>query len=144
MQGRVYSIIRSGEHDDFSHPNAVVVQLHPDSYLCVAGFTPGKEKYERAKAAEHAQGIWGPAFAVEIDHRKHLTPVDPQLELHECGYVCQTAIPMTAAQIRRGRDWGELSEVAVREIAEGLLEREKVRPFLPKKFVAALKQLLGR
>jgi hypothetical protein len=103
VQGRVYLILRPGRHDDFAHPNAVILELGAGSFLCVAGFTPGKESYERAKAAEHHQGIWGPAFAVEVDHTKHLTPTDPRLELHVCGYVCQTAEVMTAAQLRAGR-----------------------------------------
>lgn len=143
MQGRVYSILRTGQHDDLPHPNAIILFIPPDSYLCVAGFTPGKEKYEQAKKAEFTQGVWGPAFGVEIDHKKHLTPVDPKLDLHDCGYVCQTAILLTAAQARAGKDWGELSSVAVREIGLALLEREKVRPFLAKKVVAALKKFLG-
>jgi hypothetical protein len=141
VQGRVFYIVRPGQHDDFGHPNAVIVQLSPDSFLCVAGFTPGKEKYENAKKAEHQQAIWGPAFAVEIDHAKHLMPVNLQLELHLCGYICQTAELMTAAQLQSGRDWGPLSSAAVREIADGLLAREQVRPFLPKKAIAALKAL---
>ncbi len=106
MQGQVLLIVRPGQHDDFAHPNAVVLQLSADSFLCVAGFTPGKDSYERAKRAEHSIGIWGPASAVEIDHAKHLTPVNPQLELHVCGYVCQTAEVMTAAQLQGARAWG--------------------------------------
>lgn len=143
MQGKVYSIRRGNLHDGFAHPNAVVLQLDRDSYLCVAGFTPDKEKYSKARNAESSQGIWGPAFAVEIDHTKDLDPVNPNLELHLCGYICQTAVLMTSAQIKTGREWGTLSPNAIHRIAEGLLEREKVRSYLPKKVVAGLKKLLA-
>ena len=112
--------------------------------MCVAGFTPGKDKYEAARQAEHRIGVWGPAFAVEIDHAKHLTPVNPQLSLHVCGYICHTAELMTTTQLSVGREWGPLSRVAINEIANGLLEREKTRPFLGKRVVEALKKLLGQ
>ena len=144
MQGRVFFRVRPGRHDGFAHPNAVVVELGVDAFLCVAGFTPGKDRYERAKAAEHRQGVWGSAFAVEVDHAKHLTPLDPRLELHVCGYVCQTAEVITAAQLQGAREWGSLSSAALRDIAEGLLAREAERPYLAKSVVTALKQLLGR
>lgn len=144
MQGRVFLIARPGRHDGFAHPNAVVVQLGADSFLCVAGFTPGKESCERARSAEHRQGIWGSAFAVEVDHANHLVPLNPRLELRVCGYVCQSAEVMTAAQLRRAREWGSLSATAVREVAEGLLAREAVRPYLAKNVVAAIKKLLGQ
>lgn len=122
----------------------MIVKLGSDTYLCVAGFTPGKEKYEQAKNAEHRQGIWGTAFAVEIDHAKHLIPANPMLDLHVCGYICQTAELMNGAQLRGARDWGELSATAVREIAEGLLGRHNVRPYLSKKALTAIKGLVGQ
>ena len=144
MQGRVFYIVRPGEHDDFGHPNAVILQLGPDSYLCVAGFTPGKHKYQQAKDAEHKQGIWGTAFAVEIDHAKHLTPIVSNLDLHLCGYICQTAEQMTATQLNGGQEWGQLSGVGVKAIASGLLERQQLRAFLTRKAVVELKKLLGQ
>jgi hypothetical protein len=144
VQGRVISLVRPGRHDDFAHPNVVVIQLAPDTHLCVAGFSPGKEKYESAKKAEHSQGIWGPAFAVEIDHARHLTPVKPNLELHLCGYVCHTAEIMTLKQLQAGSCWGLLSNAAIREVAEGLLSGEATRSFLPKRAVAALKAIVQK
>jgi hypothetical protein len=49
---------------------------------------------------------------------------------------------MTVKQLQAGSDWGTLSATPVRQIAEGLLNRESTRTFLPKKAVAALKAIL--
>ncbi|MGF1634128.1 MAG: hypothetical protein ACFCVE_09795 [Phycisphaerae bacterium] len=144
MQGKVFYIIRGNLHDGLGHPNAVVLQLATDSFLCVTGFTPDKPKYAQAKKAEFRRGVWGSAFAVEIDHARHLDPVDPGLDRHVCGYVCQTAVLMTSAQLKAGREWGTLSRQAIRTVAEGLLEREAVQPYLPKNVVVALKKMCAR
>lgn len=86
--------------------------------------------------------MYGTAFAVEINHQIHLTAVNAAPDMHLCGYICQTAELMTAAQLRGGREWGQLSDRAVRQIAEGLLDREAVSPFLPRKVINTLKAWL--
>jgi hypothetical protein len=140
LQGRVYSIDRTGEHDGFSHPNALLVQVG-DSYLCVAGFTPGKPKYEQLKALAFQRGIYGPEFSVEIDHAKELTPVWRERELHVCAYVCDTARMMKEPDIKRGAHWGSLSNRAIRAIADGVLAFEKAHPFLAKRVLPLLQAL---
>lgn len=145
MQGRVVYLIRPGQHGDLGHPNAILLQLSADQYLCVAGFTPGKFNYIEAEKAEHSRGIWQHEFAIEIDHRTQLirsstTPI----ELHVCGYIFQTAQVLSGKELQAGRDWGMLPDSEIRRIAEGLLAREAKQSFLPKVAVRLLKKFLGR
>lgn len=143
MQGRVYSLVRSGQHQDKSHPNAVILQTADDSFLCVAGFTPGKPAVENFRTAEWARGVNRDAFAVVIDHGVHLTPVRPDLTLHDCEYVSQTAQKMTADQLKAGVEWGTLSAEAVKLIVQTVLSREAVCPYLPRRTVKLLNKWLA-
>jgi hypothetical protein len=144
VQGRVVYLIRPGQHDNLGHPNAVVLQLSKDQFLCVAGFTPGQYKYTEAEEAEFKIGIWGDEFAVEIDHARHLIhSATTPLDLHICGYVFQTAEVMTTSQLQSGRDWGLLPASEIKKIAEGLLAREAKQQYLPRIAVRLLKQFLS-
>ena len=141
MQGQVVSLIRPGQHGDVGHPNAVVLHLSGDQFLCVAGFTPDQHKYNEARRAEFKLGIWENEFAVEIDHARYLSPTaQAPADLHVCGYIFQTAEIMSIAQLHRGRNWGPLDPGQMRRIVDGLLAREAKRPYLAKNVVKLLKQ----
>lgn len=142
MQGRVFSLVRQGQHQGLSHPNAVILQTAEDSFLCVAGFSPGKHAVEQFRFLESQAGVHADAFGVLIDHRVDLTPVRPGLTLHECIYVSQTAEKISASQLHAGVEWGTLSDAAVASIVEAVLQREAISPYLPQRSVKLLRKWL--
>jgi hypothetical protein len=143
LQGRVYSLVRSGQHQDKSHPNAVILQTSADSYLCVAGFSPGKPAVENLRLVESTRGVHADAFGIVVDHCAHLTPTRPNLTMQNCIYVSQTAEKMNAAQLQAGEEWGTLSGEAVKLIVKSVLCREEVIKELPRRTVKLLTNWLN-